>query len=412
MECLVTDTTERANAREGAGASAAVISCDVVDADDSTAAEYLTAPAAPAFQFAFLYKQDLDALRADLAEGRISGADAAKRLLDSEQRPFNVPLLTGGTDTFNDEGLEAWEEEQVFSGEFRSSACPEAQEASSQRDVAAEPQDARACPTEVVAEEAPGEEDATLQEDWDPSMPSERQVIDALKVLAVPADVPVGPKAPCDELKLPVNFKRLETVLQRLNATEESIQGLRGLVHRDNGANAGEQQSEDQNSPLTCLLCFPGDMPFGDCGVPTSSMQLPADALVPLSQALQLLRPTPPQKPFTAQNFAHSAWKLLSDFCRAATQPLSLLGSHTGEGSGSGGEPGSSPAKEDTAGDAGEAEEAETSLAEADTAAKRRCAVERIFSAHRLDQCPMCSGGFRARRLMPATVAASLATEH
>jgi len=259
------------------------------------------------------------------------------------------------------------------------------------------------------------DEDASLQDGWEPNMPSEQQVIEALKVLAVPAEVPIGPKAPCDELKLPVNFKRLETVLQRLKVTEENIQGLRNLVERDHGgANAGEQHSDDGNSPLTCLLCCnQGGMPFGDCGLPASNMQLPVDAVVPLGQALQLLRPTPPQKPFSLQRFARRAWKLLTDSCSAATEPFSLLGSHAGGGSGSVDVPLSSHAKEDSGVEGGEADdEPETSLVEANTSAKRRRAVERIFSAHRLDLCPMCSGGFRARRAGAAEVAASFATEY
>ncbi|CAE7946404.1 Gba [Symbiodinium sp. KB8] len=115
--------------------------------------------APPPRQLAVLYRTDLDALRAELSAG-LAGAEAAERLRQLEARPFEA-LLSGEADCFDDSGLK-----------------PEEEEAIKQEAAYGQPRD---LPTET----RPSQET-----EW-----SEVPVKDALKALAVPAHLAVGPKA-------------------------------------------------------------------------------------------------------------------------------------------------------------------------------------------------------------------------
>jgi len=333
---------------------------------------FVTGGAAPAYQFAFLYKQDLEALREELQQGLLSGPEAATRLGELERRLFSVPLLTGPADCFCADGVEPWEEDAALSDDGRRSSHPEAVGPAVAPSGQEEPDDA---------------EDRSEEPSWDVRWPSELQVTSALKVLGVLPEVPVGPKAPCADPDLPVSLRRLQTVMRRLHVSEEHLQALREvLMKEDFGASqaASEQCSWCSDQSAFCQ---------GASRRQLLAMNSEEDGdVMPLRQVLQLLRPTPVRERTAVQRCFRRCWRFLRHFWRDCVELVSPPAAHRGEPRAppSGPQPPEDPLqeKEDEGPDVFDA---------VGFAAKHRRAVERVFSAHALDKCALCSCAFHAR---------------
>jgi len=327
---------------------------------------FLTRVGTPSSQFAILYKDDFEALRAELADGRIDGPDAAASLLACEKRALCAPLKTGEGDNFNDIGLCPGELEHV--------------KALEQATGGAEGSDVENYKSEEEEEEESEERRERVRRD---AWPSEQQVINALKVLAVHPQVPVGPKAPCPDLELPVSVKRLEMVLLQLGVPETSLIALSNILCGD-----GVLGQET-------IRCAPCSSFCGACGPPStrvdperrephvseeSRVVKPEDRdvpgelgeLVPLRKVLHSLRPPLVQK-MTMQRVRSVCREFRR--CIRRCRNISIRCERA------------TPApQEDKSAKAREAERTQGAIA------------EHIFSAHKLEDCPLCSKGFlRAR---------------
>ncbi|CAJ1450398.1 unnamed protein product [Effrenium voratum] len=286
----------------------------------------------PSQQLAVLYRADLEALRRDLLSGQLTTADAAERLLDIESRPFEASLLSGEGDRFGDGSLNAEEEDAVeeeVNGMARNSRRRE-------------------------------EHNTPSDPNWD-----EEAVKDALKVLAVPAHVAVGPKVPCREDELPICLLRLESIFDRLQVPSRTTRALLALLQSDNSS------SEEERQVRSCCRCC-----LDARSLLTSGADERLGPLVPLRCALLSL--TPPNKRGQAScKFRCPKWHWPSWPCprRAASSSGSS----------------SESAQE-------EAEDAQPPPPPAKVLRHRRLkAVERHYSKHRPEGCPLCKSCFTAQ---------------
>lgn len=159
-------------------------------------------------EFAFLYRSELDVLCKSLRSGELSALQAADRLMELERSVFQTPVLTGGEDSFDDEGIDT----------------PASDPASGNLADA------------TTEEETPANDVKALKE-------RRRQLAYALHVLGVPAAMPVGRKAPCSEDKFPVSVPRLVCLLERLGVPQLSLETLKLAF-----ASALSQSPEDSRS--------------------------------------------------------------------------------------------------------------------------------------------------------------------
>ncbi|CAE8581859.1 unnamed protein product, partial [Polarella glacialis] len=319
----------------------------------------------PAQQLAVLYKADIEVFRQQLLTGRLSGAEAAARLSELERRTFEESLLTGGADCFSDQGLEP-EDVEAVDTEAADDAGGKAPE------TPAGSAGVQGDSTSVTS----NEESTTAASD---NLPSELEVTEALKVLAVLAFVPVGPKAPCKDKELPVSLKRLETVLTRLQIPTASIASLlASLVASAPGAESTGSSSEGSGSDSGCRArsCFCQPERRYLTALRSPGWSGTSSDLLPLRCALGSLLPPEAAKLGFLRRFIRWCFSGTCGSRRASAQ--------------SGGDASS---QEDTD------QEAATSAAEAppDPVALRRrrvAAVERRFSTHRPDRCALCTSSF------------------
>eukprot|EP00933_Yihiella_yeosuensis_P021208 TRINITY_DN16845_c0_g1_i1.p1 TRINITY_DN16845_c0_g1~~TRINITY_DN16845_c0_g1_i1.p1 ORF type:complete len:803 (-),score=120.13 TRINITY_DN16845_c0_g1_i1:155-2563(-) len=280
----------------------------------------------PSQQLAVFFRSDLENLRNELKSGKLSTAAAASKLADLESRVFADTQLTGGMDSFDDEGLDA-DDEDAIRAEENGARGPE------------------------TGSETSGREDAT--EEKKKKKPSKRAITDALKVLAVPAFVPVGPKAPCKDDQLPVCLKRLETVLSRLHLPSDRVTSL-----------------------VTALLV----QEYSDSSSSSSSSCDEATAasdgrLIPLEKALRGLSPEVESSFFT---------KCLSRVRRCF---LTLTCGRSGTSS-------IQDAHDD---EADQEHSSRPPVPEHIRRRRRLVAVEHRFSAHKPECCLLCSSSFRSQ---------------
>jgi len=332
--------------------------------------EMVNALHTPALQFAFLYRTDLEALQVDLAEGRISGKEAAERLAQCEKNVFDACILTSEHDVFGNHGLSP---EEMEHGPAEP-AEPAEDQTGDQTDDAAAPE----------------------VEKHNSSLPKKEDAIEALKVLGVASGVPVGPKAPCSDLELPVHIKRLKAVLERLGVPEASVEALHSLVASENAT----PRSTDLFSSVS-MSCG------GLCGNSASpsnrqlgtACALESEDMMPLRQVLQLLRPTMPLE-------EESVWRITQRWFRRICRTLRRCRKRLSRCGGSNGATGELVNDDESPDDK---KRRESSIDGEEDASKRREALElrmaheRVFTTHRVGDCPVCRGGFRERRTKRGT---------
>lgn len=209
------------------------------------------------------------------------------------------------------------------------------------------------------------------------------EVISALKVLGVVAQVSLGPKAPCGDLEMPVSIQRIKTVLGALGVSSDQLENLTAIM-------GGKVDRSEENDSLTVLCALTsssglhsredhnlqGDMQTGDVRM--------------LKDVLRALLPESPRE------LSGISWIVdclcsripdgISRGCTACSESLfSLCMSCTRR------QPSVS-----------EADDKDETLDEAKKLQKKRLhrdAVENTFRAHALHQCPLCAGGFRKRKI-------------
>mmetsp|Transcript_50438 Transcript_50438/g.163210 ORF Transcript_50438/g.163210 Transcript_50438/m.163210 type:complete len:970 (+) Transcript_50438:124-3033(+) len=375
--------------------------------DKERQSHFITGTAPPAFQFAFLYRTELEELRSALLEGTMSGPDAAAKLLEMEKRVFANPLLTGGKDRFDDGGLTPLEELQANSlGKLP--LPPPPVEETPETDDARNSDEASSEETSVDTEEPADTTEAALRRLA--HLPGQEITTAALKVLGVLPQVPVGPKAPVADEDMPVCLNRLERVLKELGAPEASLEALRKLFEKD--GLAGEDAE-------VAGCCWPGGSVSPSDGTSDDGVRKVfavrtseasgrlARSVLPLKRVLQSLRPMPVQRP---EPVCCSVEPCLSDLrkwrrwcrrcCRSRRPPRDKSAGQ-----------GQRRQSWDPSDDAGAEEESQAlrdnefepdrlpspHQLEKDSR-QRMFLAENCFSAHTLDRCSLCTGGFRARR--------------
>lgn len=356
---------------------------------------FLTGTAPSAFQFAFLFRTDLEQLRADLTEGRVSGPEAAARLLACERSVFAQPLLTGGRDVYGDSGLtphEEWIVHTYASGQKPPQVADSGR--GEQRELLSHTEDE----TEAETEETDVDDDSDAGSEvslaaasdgvppgWPPgkAWPSKAQTITALKVLGVLAEVPIGPKAPVDDEELPVCLHRLETVLRQLGAPEASLKALTALVEQDSfpdsqksNENEGRSRRADSRE-----ISVNKTAPVG-----ASSSPLLSTEALPLRQVLQSLRPAPLQKERSCCGCFGRCFRRLRRCFRRCGRRGKKSKRPRPEPENMDEEDGNS----DTASNMPVVESQQI------VSLRRRQFTERIFATHKLDKCALCCGSFRA----------------
>jgi len=213
---------------------------------DTASADMPVTLAGRSQRFAFLFRTDLEEFLECLRRGDFSDfAKAADSLEQLQQRPFEASVLTGEADGFDDEGIQE---------EGRSTELAEDRGG-------------------AIVDEDPTEE----TQDLNHLKKCRRELAMALKVLGVPAAVPIGRKAPCAQDKLPINVHRVLRLLRCLGVKREATLNFLSktfspyVVMDSGGAQACER------------ACTHGQIPSQVDG-----------ALLPLEDALQLLCPIPP----------------------------------------------------------------------------------------------------------------------
>eukprot|EP00931_Biecheleriopsis_adriatica_P087292 TRINITY_DN61789_c0_g1_i1.p1 TRINITY_DN61789_c0_g1~~TRINITY_DN61789_c0_g1_i1.p1 ORF type:complete len:862 (-),score=180.33 TRINITY_DN61789_c0_g1_i1:34-2475(-) len=316
--------------------------------------------AAPSQQLAVLYRADLETLRQELLSGKLGGAEAADKLLKLEQRPFEDTLLTGGEDSFGDHGLQP-EEEYALEEESEGVA-----------------QEARVEDPSSAADT----DDSGVANEGRTSAPSELQLKQAMKVLAVPAFVAVGHKAPCREGELPVSLFRLEAVLKRLQVPAPSLSALLQALERPGAGGSGSSSSEDA-AAASCgarCCCCPSARIFRQAGTSEEEEDAyTAARLLPLRCALRSLLPEAAQQVGFLRSFLRWCSKLR---CCSGRPSSGTSESRPEESSGQEEASGSEP-------------EQPPPLPEGVLRRRRLAAVERRFAKHRPEGCPLCTSSFR-----------------
>lgn len=335
---------------------------------------FLTGTAAPAFQFAFLFRTELEQLRADLMDGSVTGPEAAARLMECERRVFSEPMLTQPRDCFLDEGITPQEEWMLLhGGNFTApAAAPDESEAKGEANPEEEEEEDESSEDEDEEEESEAEGDG--RPDWAKGRPwpTREEAVLALKVLGVLPEVPVGPKAPCSDDDLPVCLDRLEAVLRQLAVSETKVNALVAMLQND----AALRTSQTESS----FFC-------GGQREASVAQPLRQPTILPLRQVLQALYPVPLRKSGTCGPLARCFRRIrrcsrcCGRSCRKRkarrTTPANGGAEEAGEGEGDSNmeePPPPSPVEEQL---------------------RRRRATESIFAAHKLDCCTLCSGYFR-----------------
>ncbi|CAE7336634.1 PNKD [Symbiodinium natans] len=305
----------------------------------------VNAGAPPSQQLAVLYRADLDALRQELLGG-LAGAEAAERLRQLERRPFEAALVSGEGDCFSDSGLRPAEEEAI------------------------------------KQEAAHGQlREPEMGEDYGEAQWNETSVKEALKVLAVPAHLAVGPKVPCKEEDLPISFRRLKAICDHMRIPSRSSEALLAVLQQP-----GENPSSEEEEPAHCCVAV-----FCCCQSARSIVarnvgdESPgADRLIPLRVAISRL--TPPDVKHTEEE------SFFRRLCRCLPCSGSGSGGHDSADSAqeSGGE-GSEPTTEP--------EPPDPPIPQAVIRRRRFRAVERCFNKHQPEGCPLCTSSFRASEI-------------
>ncbi|CAE7272480.1 GBA [Symbiodinium pilosum] len=211
----------------------------------------LVAAASP--PLAVLYRADLDALRQELLSG-LTGPEAAERLRQLEKRPFEADILTDEGDCFSDSGLLPAEEEAI------------------QREAAS------------------GQQDPVSEEQAEKPVWNEVPVKDALKALAVPAHLAVGPKVPCKEEDLPISFCRLKAVCDHLQVPLRSSSALLSVLQQPRD-NPSSEEEHPNHCCLEVLCCCPSARSIVARNVGDESPEADSDRLIPLRVAISCLTP-------------------------------------------------------------------------------------------------------------------------
>lgn len=290
-----------------------------------------------------LYRTDLDALRAELSAG-LAGAEAAERLRQLEARPFEA-LLSGEADCFDDSGLK-----------------PEEEEAIKQEAAYGQPRD---LPTET----RPSQET-----EW-----SEVPVKDALKALAVPAHLAVGPKVPCKEEDLPISFRRLKAIYDHLGVPSRSSSALLAVLQHT-GENTSSEEEEQRAHCCVAMLCC-GQSARGIVARNMGDESPHAERLIRFRTALSSLTP-PDVKRLQEESFFQRMRR-----CLPCSRSSGISGQSSAESAQESGGEGSEPTTEPP-----ELSE----MPETVTRRRRRFrAIEKCFNKHQPEGCPLCTASFR-----------------
>lgn len=298
--------------------------------------------APPPHQLAVLYRADLDALRAELSAGTLAGAEAAERLRQLERRPFEG-LLSGEADCFDDSGLK-----------------PEEEEAIKQEAAYGQPRD---LPTDFRPSE---------DTEW-----NEVPVKDALKALAVPAHLAVGPKVACKEEDLPISFRRLKAIYDHLGVPSRSSSALLAVLH--SGENPSSEEEEQHGHCCVTMLCCcqsARGIVAGNVGDESPH----AERLIRFRTALSSLTP-PDVKRLQEESFFQRMRR-----CLPCSRSSGSSGQSSAESAQESGGEGSEPTTEPP------------ELSELETVTRRRRrfrAIEKCFNKHQPEGCPLCTSSFR-----------------
>eukprot|EP00930_Biecheleria_cincta_P049150 TRINITY_DN34398_c0_g1_i1.p1 TRINITY_DN34398_c0_g1~~TRINITY_DN34398_c0_g1_i1.p1 ORF type:complete len:757 (+),score=130.54 TRINITY_DN34398_c0_g1_i1:262-2271(+) len=345
------------------------VSCPVISEGNMPDYYQLDAGIPPAKSLVVLYRADFEAFRQELLSGKLTGAAAAQRLSNLEQRALDAPLLTGGADSFRDGGLDSDDEDAI--------AAEVAECAVQGRD-----EDATAGASgEAAADE--GTDDAEQQAEEtsaDKALPTKANVVEALKVLAVPAYLPVGHKSPYRDGDLPLSLERLEAILGQLEVPIASIRALLSSLQRA-GASSSDSSSSDESrrraASTTCLArcctcrssrrwIFAAQADSADSG-----------QLLPLRCALESLLPSSSSESWSFSRI----FRCLPGFCCCQRR-----------GDGAAGTSNEAPPNPE---DENDAQEPPSPPPEAVVRRRRLAAVEKRFASHKPDGCPLCISSFR-----------------